>query len=210
MLKIADTSVRLRWSEPRQPNGVLQGYQVHLLDIAQNATDVRRVQDPQRGPMEHLIGELRPFTWYQLQLAAYSHRFVGEPSAPIKLRTDVSAPGQPDMVNVTCLTRDSLMIVWQRPERFFGQLDYYYVQYKPVDAGPAAPYEETKLQAKRDKALNELLITNLTADLAYELRILAGTRSIVDPQHVYRSDSSQTLRVVLQDNCESKYSIASI
>lgn len=203
VLKVSDTSIKLRWSEPRAPNGILQGYQIHLHDIGQNQTDVRRLQDPQQT-MEHSIGDLQPFTWYTMHVAAYSHRYTGEPSAPIKFRTDVSAPSQPDMINVTCYSQDSILIQWQRPEKFFGQVDYYYVQYKPVESGNAQ-YEETKLAAKRDKLLNELLITNLTADLMYELRILAGTRSIIDPQHIYRSDSSQTLRVVLQANCESKY-----
>ena len=61
------------------------------------------------------------------------------------------------------------------------------------------------MSAKKEKLLNELLITNLTADELYELKVLAGTRSIHDPNHVYRSEASQTFRVVLRANCESKY-----
>jgi len=200
VIKIMDTAVKLRWSEPRAPNGILVGYQIHLHDITNNLNDTRKLSDPQ-SVMEHSIGELTPFTWYRVHIQAYSRKFLGEPSQSVKFRTDVSAPSEPQMINVTCYSQDSILIQWQRPEKFYNQIDYYYVQYKPDSAWQN---EETILSAKKDKLLNELLITNLTADLLYELKVLAGTKSLQDPNLVYKSDSAQTLRVVLQANCESK------
>lgn len=193
--------VKLRWSEPKSPNGILQGYQIVLHDITNNTNDTRKLSDPQ-SIMEHTIGELSPFTWYKVHIQAFSRKFLGDPSQQVKFRTDVSAPTSPQFVNVTCYSQDSILIQWQRPEKFYNQLDYYYVQYK---ADSAWQSEETTLSAKKDKLHNELLITNLTADLLYELKVLAGTKSILDPNLVYKSDSSQSLRVVLQANCESKY-----
>lgn len=151
--------------------------------------------------MEHTLGELNPLTWYTVQIQAFSRKFTGEPSSPIKFRTDLSAPSAPQSVNVTCFSQDSILIQWLRPEKFYERIDYYYVQYKPDSAWQ---FEETTMSAKKDKLHNELLITNLTADLLYELKVIAATKSILDPNLVYKSETSPTLRVVLRANCESK------
>lgn len=210
VLKATDTSVKLRWSEPKSPNGILQGYQIVLHDIASNLNETRKLSDPE-SKMEHTIGDLKPYTWYLVHIQAYSRKFTGEPSQPIKFRTDVSAPSPPQLMNVTCYTQDSILIQWQRPEDFYNQIDYYYVRYKPQETGwdsytsqGGGKEEETALSAKKDNLLNELLITNLTAEELYELKVLAGTRSIHNQSHIYRSEPSQTFRVVLRANCESK------
>lgn len=200
VIKTLDTSVKFRWLEPKAPNGILQGYQIFLHDIGNNLNDTRKLSDPQ-SVMEHTIGDLTPFTWYKAHIAAYSRKFLGEPSQQVKFRTDVSAPSAPSLVNVTCFSQDAILVQWQRPERFHNQIDFYYVQYKPDSAWQS---EETTMAAKKEKLLNELLITNLTADLLYELKVFAGTKSVLDPNLVYKSDSSQVLRVVLQPSCESK------
>lgn len=209
VLKTTDTTVKLRWSEPRSPNGILQGYQITLYDIAANVNETRKLSDPQ-SKMEHTIGELKPYTWYLVQIQAYSRKFTGESSQNVKFRTDVSAPSPPQLMNVTCYTQDSILIQWQRPDEFYNQIDYYYVRYKALETGwdsytsQSRKEEETTLSAKKDKLLNELLITNLTAEELYELKVLAGTRSIHDSTYIYRSEPSQTFRVVLRANCESK------
>lgn len=202
VLKATDTSVKLRWLEPKAPNGILQGYQITLHDITSNQNITRKLSDPQ-SVMEHTLGELNPYTWYLVTIQAYSRKNSGEPSQSVKFRTDVSAPSAPQLTNVTCYSLDSILIQWQRPENFYNQIDYYYVKYKPDSSWEKE--EETTLSAKKDKLLNELLITNLTAEQLYELKVLAGTRSIHDPNYIYRSEPSLTFRVVLQANCESKY-----
>lgn len=199
--KIMDTQVKLRWFEPKAANGILQGYQIVLHDISNNLNDTRRLSDPQ-SVMEHTIGDLTPFTYYKTHIQAYSSKFLGEPSQSVKFKTDVSAPSSPQSVNVTCYSQESILIQWQKPEKYYNQIDYYYVQYKLDSAWQT---EESTLSAKKDKPLNELLITNLSTDSLYELKVIAGTKSIVDPNLVYKSDSSQSYKVVLQKNCESKY-----
>jgi len=208
VVKSTDTSVRLRWSEPKSPNGILQYYQIVLHDIGANLNESRKLSDPQ-SRMEHTIGDLKPFTWYLVHIQAHSRKFTGEPSQQVKFRTDVSAPSAPLLTNVTCFSHDSILIQWQRPENYYNQIDYYFVRYKQESTAWSAGQgkeEETTLSAKKDKLLNELLITNLTTYQMYELKVLAGTRSIHDASQIYRSEPSQTFRVVLHANCESKYS----
>lgn len=201
VIKTLDTSVKLRWLEPRAPNGILQGYQVVVQDLSNNLNESRKLTDTQ-PLVEYTLTELAPFTWFRVYAQAYSRKFLGELSQPVKFRTDVSAPSLPHSVNVSCFSLDSILIQWQRPERFYNQIDFYYVHYKPDFK---SSFERTVLATKKEKLLNELLITNLTAGILYELKVLAGTKSILDPTLVYTSDSTPTLRVVLEKNCESKY-----
>lgn len=157
--------------------------------------------------MEHTLGELNPLTWYTVSIQAFSNKFIGDSSSPLKFRTDLSAPSAPQSVNVTCFTQDTILVQWLRPEKFYEKIDFYYVQYKP-DSNSL--HEEKKMLAKRDKIHNELFITNLTAGLLYELKVIAGTRSILDQNLVYKSETTPTLRVLLRPNCESKYNFNSI
>lgn len=208
--KITDTTVKLRWSEPKSPNGILQYYQINLHDLGANLNDTRKISDPQ-SRMEHTIGDLKPFTWYTVHIQAHSRKFAGEPSQQLKFRTDVSAPSAPLLSNVTCYSQDSILIQWQRPENYFNQIDYYFVSYRQDSSAWGSSdvkEEETTLSAKKDKLLNELLITNLTAEQMYELKVLAGTRSLYDASQIYRGEPSQTFKVVLQANCESKYNLS--
>lgn len=203
VIKITDTQAKLRWSEPKSANGILQGYQIVLHDITNNLNGTRKLSDPQ-NTMEHTIGDLNPYTWYKVFIQAYSRKFLGEPSQMVKFRTDVSAPSQPHSLNVSCLPMaDGILIKWLRPEKFYNQIDFYYVEYK---SDSSQQTEQTVLTAKKDKLYNELLITNLTAMSMYELRVIAATKSSIstDPNLVYKSEPSPTIRVVLQPNCESK------
>lgn len=209
VIKATDTAAKLRWSEPKLPNGILQGYQINFYDIAQNLNETRKLSDPQTK-MEHTFDGLKPYTWYLVYIQAYSRKFTGEPSQSVKFRTDVSGPSPPQVINVTCFSQDSIHIQWQRPEDYYNQIDYYYVRYKAQDSGwdsytsSSKKEDETILSANKENILNELLITNLTADELYELKVQAGTRSIHDSSKVYRSEPSQTYRVVLKSKCESK------
>lgn len=202
VVRVHDTSVRLRWIEPRAPNGILQGYTLHVHDIAADINETRRVNDVQRV-LDHSLGNLKPFTLYKISVSAFTHKFQGELSNSLKIKTDVSAPSAPLLVNLSCVwPENAIRLQWQRPDKFYSQIDFYYVHYK---SDSAWHFDETQLAAKREKLLNELLISNLTADELYELRVLAGTRSLVDSTHVYKSEPSLTTRVVLQPNCEGKF-----
>lgn len=152
VIRVMDTSVKLRWLEPKYPNGIIQGYQIYLQDLVRNLNDTRRLSDPQ-SVMEHTIGELRPFSHYKLWIQAYSRKFQGESSAPVKIRTDVQAPSAPVVVNLTCYSSDSIFLQWERPQIFYNQIDYYFVYYKLEGQWN---FEEIALSAKKDKVVNEV------------------------------------------------------
>ena len=47
LLRVTNTMARLQWSEPKSPNGRLQGYRVYILNIAANLTEVKKLVNPQ-------------------------------------------------------------------------------------------------------------------------------------------------------------------
>lgn len=205
VLKATDTSVKLRWLEPKSANGILHGYQINLTNVGAQTNESRRLTDPQ-SVMEHTIGELTPFTWYKASVQAYSRRHLGDSSSQVKFRTDVSAPSAPEVLNLTCFDQNSIQLQWQRPERFYNQIESYHVQYRLADQPDGwQAANESVLAAKKDKPVSQLLITELAAEQLYEVRVSAATRSVLDPALLYKSEPSPTLRVVLQANCESKY-----
>ena len=52
--EVTNTSVRVLWHRPENPNGVIQGYRMYFMH--QNFTDVRTVRDPQQKMDYHLTG----------------------------------------------------------------------------------------------------------------------------------------------------------
>lgn len=61
LVRVADSLVKLKWEEPQNPNGIIRGYHVYILNIAQNYTDVKKVINPSRS-MEFTANNLSKST----------------------------------------------------------------------------------------------------------------------------------------------------
>lgn len=55
--RITNNSVKLKWLEPENSNGVLQGYNIYHLDVGPNHTERKKVLNPQKV-MEYVLGSL--------------------------------------------------------------------------------------------------------------------------------------------------------
>lgn len=58
LVQVGDSLVKLKWEAPEQPNGVIQGYHVYILDVSLNKTKVQKVINLQRT-MEFTVNSLR-------------------------------------------------------------------------------------------------------------------------------------------------------
>jgi receptor-type tyrosine-protein phosphatase gamma len=54
MREVTNSSVRVMWQQPENPNGIIQGYRMYFMH--QNFTDVRTVRDPLAKMEYHLTG----------------------------------------------------------------------------------------------------------------------------------------------------------
>ncbi len=58
----------------------------------------------------------------------------GKPSEPLFVMTDVRAPGEPLIVNLTCQNGNTMFLKWLRPKLFHRTVDVYHVLYKPEES----------------------------------------------------------------------------
>lgn len=56
--RVTNSLARLQWTEPKSPNGRLQGYRIYLLNVAANLTEVKKVLNPQQYTMDFTINNL--------------------------------------------------------------------------------------------------------------------------------------------------------
>ena len=79
MREVTNSSVRVAWHVPSEPNGIIQGYRMYFMQ--KNFTDVRTVRQP-RERMESQLTGLRPYTRYKIWLKAFTWKNEGSPSQP--------------------------------------------------------------------------------------------------------------------------------
>ena len=74
-----------------------------------------------------------PYSDYKIWIKAFTTKNEGKSSEPIVVMTDVRAPGQPLVVNLTCQNGNTLFLKWIRPTKFFRTVDVYNVHYRMED-----------------------------------------------------------------------------
>ena len=141
-----------------------------------------------------------PFTKYKLWLKAFTWKNEGAPSKPFELVTDVSAPSAPVITNLTCKDEKSIYLEWDRPDRVFKDLDYYIVYYRGEKRWN---FDEAVLARNGSvPAPNAILLDNLTTNSMHELKVRGATRSIYNSSVIYEGDLSESLKILLQLNCD--------
>lgn len=95
----------------------------------------------------HLFSTLEPYIVYDIWVKAYTLKYEGEPSGHIIRRTDIAGPSEPQILNLTCHSHDSVYIQWARPSVFWGSVDYYYINYRTETS---KYFEEIELTAEKN------------------------------------------------------------
>ena len=89
---VNSTAVLVEWREPAssEQNGKIRGYQVHYTRINERDEPIGNgeMYDLLGGNLTRVvIGGLRPDTWYQFQVAAYTRKGDGVRSKPKTVKT---------------------------------------------------------------------------------------------------------------------------
>lgn len=205
---VTNASVLVRWHQPKFPNGIIQGYRLYYMH--KNYTDVQTIRDPEEE-MEHNLEGLEPFTKYKLWLKAFTWKNEGEPSEPFEMLTDVDGPSAPLISNLTCKDEQSIYLEWERPERVYKGIDFYFIYYRSEDEWQ---FEEIIVERNGSQpndgqdsgGLSEdgskILLSNLTTNAMHELKVRAATRSIYNETTIYRGDFSEPQKILLKLNCD--------
>ncbi|XP_075525453.1 putative receptor-type tyrosine-protein phosphatase mosPTP-1 isoform X3 [Dermacentor variabilis] len=204
---VTDNTVRLKWREPEKPNGVLQGYYVYFQPSRNgSAQQQRRTVSHPQPIQEYALTNLRPFSYYDIWVNAFTQKHIGESSNLLKIQTDVQGPSAPTIVNLTCQSLDSLFLQWERPQTYYNKVDYYFVHYRSEEAWG---FEEIAMAAT-DRLDHVMFIPNLTANTLYEVKVQGATRSIIDQTTVFKGQFSDSRKVLLQTFNDGAYSDPSL
>jgi hypothetical protein len=65
--RVTNTMARIQWTEPKSPNGRLQGYRIYILNVAANLTEVKKVINPHQYTMDFTINNLSKKTIHSSQ-----------------------------------------------------------------------------------------------------------------------------------------------
>ena len=218
MREVTNSSVRVLWHEPTNPNGIIQGYRLYFMH--QNFTDVRTVRDPQKS-MEHLLKGLDPFTKYKFWLKAFTWKNEGLPSLHFQMVTDVAGPSAPTITNLTCRDERSVFLQWERPRLVFKTVDLYRVHYRrddepwqfrevPVSVITNADSNRTYDYLTTPKSTHwgsRVLLEGLVPHSRYQVRLRGATRSIYDSNRIYLGEFSDIQRLTLRPNCDQVQSM---
>ncbi|KAH7976853.1 hypothetical protein HPB52_020648 [Rhipicephalus sanguineus] len=204
---VTDKKVLLKWREPEKPNGVLQGYHVYFQPSRNgSAQQQRRTVSHPQPIQEYALTNLRPFSYYDIWVRAFTQKHLGESSNLLKIQTDVQGPSAPIIVNLTCQSLDSLFLQWERPQTYYNKVDYYFVHYRSEEAWG---FEEIAMAAT-DRLDHVMFIPNLTANTLYEVKVQGATRSIIDQTTVFKGQFSDSRKVLLQTFNDGAYSDPSL
>lgn len=178
---MSSSSIKVEWQPPsnKNKNGVIRGYQIHVIESASNASNAF-INDPLKFDVldgdgnsdEYNITNLQPDTLYEIQVAAITRKGDGSRSTPVQARTSGGVPTKPDilvrLINVE--PQMSVEVQWSRPDRTFGNLDSYRLRYGRIDD---THREEIEINAHE----SSYTIKDLDRGVRYEFR-LSGKNSV--------------------------------
>ncbi|XP_076996596.1 protein sidekick-1 isoform X1 [Tamandua tetradactyla] len=170
---ISSTQILLTWaSVPEQEqNGLILGYKILF-----------RAQDLDAEPRSHVVrgnltqsavlGGLRKFVQYELQVLAFTRSGNGVASAPPLLqRTKDDAPGPPVRLVFPEVRLRSVRVVWQPPEEPNGIILGYQIAYRLASSSP-----NTFTAVEVGATVRQFTATELAPESAYVFRLSAKTR----------------------------------
>nr|CAD7258724.1 unnamed protein product [Timema shepardi] len=196
VMRVTSTCIDLSWYEPEHPNGQIKGYRLYY--IYANYTDVKTVRST-TPYIEFVLSDLKPYTDYKIWLKAFTWKNEGDSSEAILHKTDISGPSAPRILNLTCQSHDTLFLQWQRPSEFFHTIDLYYISYRDESSWE---YEEIIVETSQEHLESMILISNLTVNTVYEVKVKGASRSIFNQKELIQGQFSEPKKVKLRQNCD--------
>ncbi|CAL4083881.1 unnamed protein product [Meganyctiphanes norvegica] len=195
---IHSRSVDLKWKNPKEPNGEIRGYRVYYM--LGNFTSVKTVYANDHQ-ITFRLDDLAPDSDFKVWTKAFTQRHEGKSSSPVFVKTDISAPSAPQIVNFTCQTDSSLFLQWLTPQKVYDKVDLYYIYFRPQDSGEE--FEEIIVDSLQGHQTHNFLLTNLSANTLYEVKVQGMTYSrFFDENNVtYKGRFSSSHKIRLYEGC---------
>uniref|UniRef100_A0A6G1S442 Protein sidekick n=1 Tax=Aceria tosichella TaxID=561515 RepID=A0A6G1S442_9ACAR len=187
---LTSTSISVDWNAipKRHRNGIIRGYKIQYQAVKSGAPIQYKSID-ENSTRHVILNDLKPFTFYQLAVAAYTSVGDGVYGPTISAQTLEDTPGLPQNVSTPTVSLNSARILWDPPEDANGDILGYRVSYHPLTEG-----SNHKDIASQELQQNERTFkaTGLTPNTHYVFTVTAKTKEGWGQQAstlVYTSDS---------------------
>ncbi|XP_077484140.1 cell adhesion molecule Dscam1-like isoform X2 [Amblyomma americanum] len=130
---LSSESIRVTWQPPPKSaiHGYLQGYRIWYAQLP--ASRERGREEKAVTGQETTLVDLRKYTNYFIQVAAFTQRGLGAESEPVFCRTLEDVPDAPEDVKVLIVSATSLLVVWKPPVHRNGLITMYSIYAKTLD-----------------------------------------------------------------------------
>uniref|UniRef100_A0A667WU33 Titin n=1 Tax=Myripristis murdjan TaxID=586833 RepID=A0A667WU33_9TELE len=158
----------LHWSHPSHDGGASISH--YIIERRETSRLSWTMVEPKIQAVSYKITKLLPGNEYIFRVTAVNKYGVGEPleSDPVIARNPFTTPSAPSTPEAGAITRDSIVLTWERPENNGGaEIEGYILEKRDKDG-----IRWTKCNKKR---LNDLRFrcTGLTEGHSYEFRVSA-------------------------------------
>ncbi|XP_046863649.1 phosphatidylinositol phosphatase PTPRQ-like isoform X3 [Xenia sp. Carnegie-2017] len=173
----SSTVLNLTWEIPRDPNGIIRGYNVSWSKVLndKNETVPMNRNSTNTTNTSFSITNLDPYSVYNVSLNAFT--FVGNGEVVnVSERTDEAVPSEPR--NLTASNRSSieLIVSWDEPEKFNGILLSYTVYYKRIRDDNDEVVHSMNYESRNTLPdVRTLNLTNLRKYSVYDVKVSAST-----------------------------------
>ncbi|XP_077460380.1 sidekick cell adhesion molecule 1b [Stigmatopora argus] len=177
---VSSSKILLTWSPVPQTkqNGAILGYKVLYSETdSDNPSSIVLVEGDRNTSL--LLGELRKYTLYTLQLLAYTRMGDGPPSSPVLLRTKEDVPGIPVRVVFPEVRLSSVRVVWEPPTNPNGIILGYQIAYR-LEHRDSQQWTTVEVGSNG----RQFTVTGLTPEQTYVFRLVARTAVGWGQEHV--------------------------
>ncbi|KAF8785289.1 Tyrosine-protein phosphatase 99A like protein [Argiope bruennichi] len=106
-----------------------------------------------------------------------------------------NGPSAPFITNLTCQSMDSIYVQWDRPKIVYHRIDYYFIAYRSENTWD---FEEISVSSSQERQSHAMIISNLTSNMMYEVKIQGASRSVVEHSKLYKGPYSELKKIFLQ------------
>lgn len=154
----------------RHRNGLIKGYKVQYRAIKSDAQTQHKIVND--NSTKHVtLNDLKPFTNYQLAVAAFTSAGDGVYSSVQTVQTLEDTPEKPQNLSFTSISLTGARVLWDPPEEPNGNIVGYKVSYHTLSEG-------SKEVVSHELAQNERTFkaVNLKPDTNYVVTVTAKTK----------------------------------
>ncbi|XP_061535889.1 protein sidekick-1 isoform X1 [Phycodurus eques] len=177
---VSSSKILLTWSPVPQArrNGAILGYKVLYTEKDSERSPSVLLADGERNA-SLLLGALRKYTVYALQVLAYTRMGDGPPSSAVLLRTKEDVPGPPVRVVFPEVRLSSAKVVWEPPTNPDGIILGYQIAYR-LEHRDSQQWTTVEVGSNG----RQFTVTGLTPEQTYVFRLVARTAVGWGQEHV--------------------------